>query len=84
MVGSFWSSYVYVLYKYLCKILFLGVSTFKNVLIGGLFVSLILVSSCAGKVINLRRLDKAITSINDWYMERGLFAMVGFVFPIFV
>ena len=36
----------------------------------------ILVSSCAGKVINLRRLDNAISSINDWYMERGLFAMV--------
>ena len=34
------------------------------------------VSSCAGKVINLKRLDKVITSINDWYMERGLFAMV--------
>jgi outer membrane protein insertion porin family len=30
----------------------------------------------AGKVINLRRLDEAISSINNWYMERGLFAMV--------
>ncbi|OIW03725.1 hypothetical protein TanjilG_30001 [Lupinus angustifolius] len=29
-----------------------------------------------GKVINLRRLDEAISSINGWYMERGLFAMV--------
>ena len=38
---------------------------------------LILVSSCAGKVINLRQLDKVISSINDWYMERGLFALVG-------
>ncbi|PON78853.1 Bacterial surface antigen (D15) [Parasponia andersonii] len=32
-----------------------------------------------GKVINLRRLDNVITSINDWYMERGLFAMVSAV-----
>lgn len=32
-----------------------------------------------GKVINLRRLDEAISSINDWYMERGLFAMVSAV-----
>lgn len=31
---------------------------------------------CAGKVINMRQLDEAITSINGWYMERGLFAMV--------
>lgn len=30
----------------------------------------------AGKIINLRRLDEAISSINNWYMERGLFAMV--------
>ncbi|KAJ7980765.1 outer envelope protein 80, chloroplastic [Quillaja saponaria] len=29
-----------------------------------------------GKVINLRRLDEVISSINGWYMERGLFAMV--------
>ncbi|EPS74019.1 hypothetical protein M569_00719 [Genlisea aurea] len=29
-----------------------------------------------GKVINIRRLDEAISSINGWYMERGLFAMV--------
>lgn len=34
------------------------------------------VLSCPGKVINLRRLDEAISSINNWYMERGLFAMV--------
>ncbi|RYR42654.1 hypothetical protein Ahy_A08g039108 isoform B [Arachis hypogaea] len=32
-----------------------------------------------GKVINLRRLDEAISSINGWYMERGLFAMVSAV-----
>ncbi|MCH89855.1 outer envelope protein 80 chloroplastic-like, partial [Trifolium medium] len=32
-----------------------------------------------GKVINLRRLDEAISSINNWYMERGLFAMVSAV-----
>lgn len=32
-----------------------------------------------GKVINLRRLDKVITSINDWYMERGLFGLVSSV-----
>ncbi|RZB84299.1 Outer envelope protein 80, chloroplastic isoform B [Glycine soja] len=37
------------------------------------------VSSCAGKIINLRRLDEAISSINNWYMERGLFAMVSAV-----
>ncbi|KAF4385077.1 hypothetical protein G4B88_029119 [Cannabis sativa] len=29
-----------------------------------------------GKVINLRRLDNVISSINNWYMERGLIAMV--------
>ncbi|XP_065638426.1 outer envelope protein 80, chloroplastic isoform X2 [Quercus suber] len=29
-----------------------------------------------GKVINLRRLDEAITSINNWYSERGFFALV--------
>ncbi|KAF3945026.1 hypothetical protein CMV_028554 [Castanea mollissima] len=29
-----------------------------------------------GKVINLRRLDEAITSINKWYAERGFFALV--------
>ncbi|KAI4351321.1 hypothetical protein L6164_005696 [Bauhinia variegata] len=32
-----------------------------------------------GKVINLRKLDEAISSINGWYMERGLFAMVSAV-----
>ncbi|KAH1104787.1 Outer envelope protein 80, chloroplastic [Glycine soja] len=32
-----------------------------------------------GKIINLRRLDEAISSINNWYMERGLFAMVSAV-----
>ncbi|KAH1145353.1 hypothetical protein GLYMA_15G033700v4 [Glycine max] len=37
------------------------------------------VSSCAGKIINLRRLDEALSSINNWYMERGLFAMVSAV-----
>ncbi|ESR50881.1 hypothetical protein CICLE_v10030987mg [Citrus x clementina] len=29
-----------------------------------------------GKVVNIRRLDEVITSINGWYMERGLFGMV--------
>lgn len=33
-------------------------------------------SSVAGKVVNIRRLDDVITSINDWYNERGLFGMV--------
>ncbi|KAI3449943.1 hypothetical protein Pfo_006608 [Paulownia fortunei] len=29
-----------------------------------------------GKVVNIRRLDEVISSINGWYMERGLFGMV--------
>ncbi|XP_010673607.2 outer envelope protein 80, chloroplastic isoform X1 [Beta vulgaris subsp. vulgaris] len=29
-----------------------------------------------GKVVNIRRLDEVIDSINGWYMERGLFGMV--------
>lgn len=29
-----------------------------------------------GKVINIRRLDEVISSINGWYMERGLFGLV--------
>ncbi|XP_052203740.1 outer envelope protein 80, chloroplastic [Diospyros lotus] len=29
-----------------------------------------------GKIVNIRRLDEVIDSINDWYMERGLFGMV--------
>ncbi|XP_059624987.1 outer envelope protein 80, chloroplastic [Cornus florida] len=29
-----------------------------------------------GKVVNIRRLDEVINSINDWYMERGLFGLV--------
>ncbi|XP_010257285.1 PREDICTED: outer envelope protein 80, chloroplastic-like isoform X1 [Nelumbo nucifera] len=29
-----------------------------------------------GKVVNIRRLDEVIRSINGWYMERGLFGMV--------
>ncbi|KAL5566613.1 hypothetical protein UlMin_029777 [Ulmus minor] len=32
-----------------------------------------------GKVINLRRLDNVITSIHDWYIDRGLFAEVSAV-----
>lgn len=36
----------------------------------------LLVSSCAGKVVNLKRLDEVINSINGWYMERGLFGLV--------
>jgi len=37
---------------------------------------LFLASSCAGKVVNIKHLDEVINSINDWYMERGLFGMV--------
>ncbi|TXG73238.1 hypothetical protein EZV62_001817 [Acer yangbiense] len=29
-----------------------------------------------GKVVNIRRLDEVISSINGWYMERGLFGVV--------
>ncbi|XP_042514910.1 outer envelope protein 80, chloroplastic [Macadamia integrifolia] len=29
-----------------------------------------------GKVVNIRRLDEVINSINGWYMERGLFGLV--------
>ncbi|XP_057763886.1 outer envelope protein 80, chloroplastic [Salvia miltiorrhiza] len=29
-----------------------------------------------GKVVNVRRLDEVINSIDNWYMERGLFGMV--------
>ncbi|GLU24137.1 hypothetical protein SLE2022_400940 [Rubroshorea leprosula] len=29
-----------------------------------------------GKVVNVKRLDEVITSINGWYMERGLFGLV--------
>ncbi|XVF47413.1 hypothetical protein PTKIN_Ptkin03bG0107200 [Pterospermum kingtungense] len=29
-----------------------------------------------GKVVNLKRLDEVINSINGWYMERGLFGLV--------
>lgn len=29
-----------------------------------------------GKIVNLKRLDEVITSINGWYMERGLFGLV--------
>ncbi|OMO68528.1 Bacterial surface antigen (D15) [Corchorus capsularis] len=29
-----------------------------------------------GKVINLKRLDEVINSINGWYLERGLFGLV--------
>ncbi|XP_065866611.1 outer envelope protein 80, chloroplastic [Euphorbia lathyris] len=29
-----------------------------------------------GKVVNIRHLDDVITSINGWYMERGLFGLV--------
>ena len=37
------------------------------------------VSSYAGKVVNVRRLDEVINSIDNWYMERGLFGMVSYV-----
>lgn len=36
----------------------------------------VLVSSYAGKIVNIRRLDEVINSINGWYMERGLFGLV--------
>ncbi|KAL8468625.1 hypothetical protein ACS0TY_031718 [Phlomoides rotata] len=29
-----------------------------------------------GKIVNIRRLDEVISSIDSWYMERGLFGMV--------
>ncbi|KAI3791377.1 hypothetical protein L2E82_05145 [Cichorium intybus] len=29
-----------------------------------------------GKIVNIRRLDEVISSINGWYMERGLFGLV--------
>ncbi|KAL4591460.1 hypothetical protein LXL04_004426 [Taraxacum kok-saghyz] len=29
-----------------------------------------------GKIVNIRRLDQVISSINGWYMERGLFGLV--------
>lgn len=29
-----------------------------------------------GKIVNIRRLDEVISSINGWYVERGLFGMV--------
>ncbi|KAJ6934626.1 hypothetical protein NC651_009584 [Populus alba x Populus x berolinensis] len=29
-----------------------------------------------GKVVNIKQLDEVISSINSWYMERGLFGMV--------
>ncbi|KAM7278291.1 hypothetical protein ACFE04_005425 [Oxalis oulophora] len=29
-----------------------------------------------GKIVNIRRLDEIVTSINRWYMERGLFGVV--------
>ncbi|TYI15488.1 hypothetical protein ES332_A08G189500v1 [Gossypium tomentosum] len=32
--------------------------------------------NCAGKVVNLKRLDEVINSINGWYMECGLFGLV--------
>lgn len=37
---------------------------------------LIYVSSYAGKIVNIKRLDEVISSIDSWYMERGLFGMV--------
>lgn len=41
-----------------------------------------LVSSCAGKVVNIRRLDEVINSINGWYMERGLFGLVSVLYVL--
>jgi outer membrane protein insertion porin family len=32
---------------------------------------------CAGKIINIRHLDKVIKSVNGWYQERGLTGLVG-------
>lgn len=51
-------------------------SYFTDVFHWFLFLSL----SCAGKIVNIRRLDEVISSINGWYMERGLFGMVS-AFP---
>ena len=50
----------------------------------GMFDFSILVSSYAGKVINLRRLDNVISSINNWYMERGLIAVVSSLASSFI
>lgn len=36
-----------------------------------------LLTSYAGKIVNIRRLDEVINSINGWYIERGLFGLVG-------
>lgn len=33
-------------------------------------------SNDAGKIVNIRRLDEVISSINGWYLERGLFGLV--------
>lgn len=48
----------------------------ENMYIGDFHCVWILVSSGAGKVVNIRRLDEVISSINGWYMERGLFGLV--------
>lgn len=47
-----------------------------------LFWMNIFVVSCAGKVINIRRLNEVINSINGWYMERGLFGSVSTEFSL--
>lgn len=44
--------------------------------------TLIGMSSFAGKVVNVRRLDEVINSIDNWYMERGLFGMVSFLHAV--
>lgn len=44
--------------------------------------TLIGLSSYAGKVVNVKRLDEVINSIDNWYMERGLFGMVSFLLSI--
>lgn len=32
--------------------------------------------SCAGKVVNIQRLNKVLDTLNGWYKERGLFGQV--------
>jgi hypothetical protein len=34
------------------------------------------VSSHAGKIVNIRHLERVVKSINDWYDDRGLLGAV--------
>lgn len=40
-----------------------------------------LLSSCAGKIVNIRHLNEVVHSIDGWYRERGLFGLVSPSFP---